>query len=489
MSTLSPYAIAADLLDPPESPWLYDPKRWIVECIDWPDGQSLTEYQAEECDALVQHGRVAVRGPHGLGKTATAALLVHWFATTRDQAGMDWKIITTASAWRQLTHYLWPEIHKWAKRIRWDVLERRPYRTTELLSLNLKLRHGEAFAAASSDHQKIEGAHADSLLYIYDEAKAIPTPTFDATEGAFSGAGSDTSTEAFAVAQSTPGAPAGRFYDICSRKAGYEDWHPIHVTRDRVVAAGRMSSEWADQRRRQWGAESSLYRNRVEGEFASQDEDAVIPLAWVEAANDRWRDLEESGEWPPLTCVGVDVARSGADRTVFAARHGWAIKPLDRKPRQPITRTAEQARVAMAGTYAMVDSVGLGAGVVDQLIQQGCKAYGFNAGARTDLTDEAGELGFANVRSAAWWMLRVLLEPERGEPIALPPDDGLTGDLCAPRWEVRAGGKIFVEPKDKIRERIGRSTDDGDAVVQAFWPPSEVADEVVWDAHETISDY
>jgi hypothetical protein len=32
-----------------------------------------------------------------------------------------------------------------------------------------------------------------------------------------------------------------------------------------------------------------------------------------------------------------------------------------------------------------------------------------------------------------------------------------------------SGGRIQVEAKDDIRKRIGRSTDDGDAVVQAFW--------------------
>jgi len=34
---------------------------------------------------------------------------------------------------------------------------------------------------------------------------------------------------------------------------------------------------------------------------------------------------------------------------------------------------------------------------------------------------------------------------------------------------VMSGGRIKVESKDEIRKRIGRSTDDGDAVIQAFW--------------------
>jgi hypothetical protein len=61
--------------------------------------------------ALVKHHRVAARGPHGLGKTTLASWVVIWFALTRD--GDDWKVITTASAWRQLEKFLWPEIHKW----------------------------------------------------------------------------------------------------------------------------------------------------------------------------------------------------------------------------------------------------------------------------------------------------------------------------------------------------------------------------------------
>jgi hypothetical protein len=32
-----------------------------------------------------------------------------------------------------------------------------------------------------------------------------------------------------------------------------------------------------------------------------------------------------------------------------------------------------------------------------------------------------------------------------------------------------SGGRVQVESKEDIRKRIGRSTDDGDAVVMAFW--------------------
>ena len=88
----------------------------------------------------------------------------------------------------------------------------------------------------------------------------------------------------------------------------------------------------------------------------------------------------------------------------------------------------------------------------------------FNASEKTSKRDRSGELGFTNKRSAAWWGMRELLEDGL---IALPPDDNLTGDLTAPKWRVMSGGRIQVESKDDIKKRLGRSPDDGDAVVMA----------------------
>ena len=143
------------------------------------------------------------RSLHGAGKTTAVALAVLWFATTRDAAGVSWKCLTTAGAWRQLEQFLWPEIHTWARRIRWDADGPRPvHARRSFCSSNSISTFGSAFAVASDDPANIEGAHADSILYVFDEAKAIADATFDAAEGAFSGPG-----EALGLACSTPGEP------------------------------------------------------------------------------------------------------------------------------------------------------------------------------------------------------------------------------------------------------------------------------------------
>jgi hypothetical protein len=194
--------------------WMNCPSCWADDCLD----VRLVGYQREVLDSIPVKKRVALRGPHGLGKSFIGATLVNWFATTRDLAGRDWKIITTASAWRHLEVYLWPEIHKWANRIDFETLGRAPFSPrTELLDLRLKLNHGAATAVASNQPERIEGAHAEELLYLLDEAKIIPPATWDSVEGAFSNAGPDTTDNAYALAMSTPGPPAGRFYDIHRR--------------------------------------------------------------------------------------------------------------------------------------------------------------------------------------------------------------------------------------------------------------------------------
>lgn len=452
--------------------WRTDPVGWVDDCVIFPAGQGLAPYQREPLAQLPARRRVSVRGPHGLGKSTTAALAVLWFGTTRE--GTDWKAVTTASVWRQLERYLWPEIHKWAGRLRWDRLGRPPFSRDELLTMALKLNGGSAFAVASDQPALIEGAHAASLLYVFDEAKAIPSATFDAAEGALMAG------DTYALMISTPGPPAGRFYEVQSRKPGYEDWWVRHVTLAETTAAYQasgglygMDPQAAEQRKRQWGADSPIYKNRVLGEFADDTAGGVIPLAWIEAAQERWRawfDRTGGVVDAPLTTIGCDISDGGDDLTVLAPTLGDVVLEC-RVPPAGDTMQTTGAIVAVStakGGRPIVDGIGIGAGVVARLRELKIGVDAFIASAGTEFLDRSGELGFVNLRAAAWWSLRERLDPAFGATIALPPDDLLTGDLVTPRWRILSGGKVILESKDDIKKRIGRSTDRGDAVVMAL---------------------
>jgi hypothetical protein len=457
----------AELLDPAPNPFWDDPDAWAHANV--PAWQS-TSYQADIMHHLAHDRRACVRGPHGLGKSGLAAICTHWFADTRDKAGIDWKVVTTASVWRQLRNYLWPEIHKWGKKI-----ITREYSTRyELLSMELKLKTGSAFPAASDDPANIEGAHASQILYVIDEGKNVIPGTWDAIEGAMS------TGDCYALAISTPGPPQGRFYEIQTKRPGTEDWWVRHVTLKEAIDAGRISEAWAEQRKKQWGEYSEVYQNRVLGEFSTEDTEGVIPLSWVEQANDRWEDLNESGRMgtEPLTCVSSDIAsEDGKDSTIIVLRKNMVVSEIRNLPRGDTMEATGWVKSILDATpkgagigrpYAVIDVIGVGAGVVDRLREQHIQVDSFNASSKSHRKDRSGELGFLNRRAEAWWRMRELLDPAYGPTIALPPDDLLIGDLTAPRWENTSSGVIKIESKDDIKKRLGRSPDVGDAVVMAF---------------------
>jgi len=64
-------------------------------------------------------------------------------------------------------------------------------------------------------------------------------------------------------------------------------------------------------------------------------------------------------------------------------------------------------------------------------------------------------------------MMREALDPETGSNIALPPDPELLADLSAPKYEPTIRG-VKIESKEDVQERLGRSTDKGDACVMAL---------------------
>jgi hypothetical protein len=441
-----------------------NPAGFVLDCFTWPAGAGPSPYQLEFLSSLTTHKRIAAYGPHGLGKSAMLSWLTWWFSLTRD--GTDWKIPTTASAWRQLEEYLWPEVHKWAGRLRWDVIGRPAVREKrELLDLSLKLDTGHAFAVASDKPELIEGAHADHILYIFDEAKVIPDETWDSAEGAFS------TGDARAVAVSTPGDAVGRFYEIATKKGGYADWHVRPVTVDECIDAGRISRDWVEARRAQWKDSNPIFINRVLGRFVlSNNEAGIIPAAWVLAAQERWKQQTAAGLIPPVTGYGVDVARFGDDSSVIAPRHGTYIAELVKFERIDTMRLAAEvaARLNKTRGWARIDVVGVGAGVYDRLKGLGYNVVAHNGAEGTDEADSSGLLEFVNMRAWAWWNAREMLSPDSGARVALPPDEELLVELTAPAMIQTNTGRVGVELKEKVKSRIGRSPDKADAVVMAL---------------------
>jgi hypothetical protein len=207
------------------------------------------------------------------------------------------------------------------------------------------------------------------------------------------------------------------------------------------------------------------------GDFTAGIEDdpwQVIPTAWVEAAQARWKRPDKL---PPMDSLGVDVARGGRDSTIIARRHGmWFDEPLvypgDATPDGP--KVAGLVMAAMRDQAPIhIDVIGVGSSPYDFLSQAGLQVVGVNVAEASGGTDKSGRLRFKNLRSELWWRMREALDPTNNTGIALPPDPRLLADLCAPTWEL-AGSTIAVASRERIVEKLGRSPDFGSAYVLAL---------------------
>ena len=457
----------------------HDPVTFAKECFIWPEGMTLADYQADILQKIVIEGRegrrVSVRSPRGAGKTTTAALAILWYALTRD--GDDWKVITTAGSWDQLNNYLWPEVHKWSRKLRWERVGRSgPFDSKfELMKNQLKLTTGLAVAAAPDKPELIEGAHADHLMFVFDEAKAIPIPLWDAMEGALSGTG-----EVFGLTISSPGEPTGRFYQIQSQQYGFDrDWYVRPIRLEETLAANRVSAQWAENKKAQYGPEGATYKQQVLGEFSTIDESSIFRLEWIEQAQDRWRAWRRTvPEVLPkemfLTAIGIDVARAGPDRNAYALRKDSVLLEVitDQEPNtMTMVGTVKRLLHAHKGV-GIVDVVAVGGGPFDRMRELELDVVPFNASSKCQIRDRSGELGFKNLRAAAWWHLRDLLNPVFGSDICLPPDEELKEELMAVhRKNIDSSAEIAVESKAEITKRLGRSPDKADAVMMAFSLP------------------
>lgn len=202
----------------------------------------------------------------------------------------------------------------------------------------------------------------------------------------------------------------------------------------------------------------------------------TCPTAWVDAAMARWKPRSPRGE---MLAVGVDVARGGKDNTVIPTRHKtegtnyWFDELKDGVNVFPGTETPNGPKVVglVVGVLRdhapiMLDVIGVGASPYDTLNGMNFQIMGVNVSEKSLATDKSGRLRFLNLRSQLWWQFRELLDPANDTGIALPPNDQLRKELCAPKWTV-SGMCVQVESREDIIKRIGKSPDMASAVILA----------------------
>jgi hypothetical protein len=203
------------------------------------------------------------------------------------------------------------------------------------------------------------------------------------------------------------------------------------------------------------------------------DEWQVIPTAWIDAAQQRWTDKPPQGY--AMTAMAVDVAPGGGDKRVIACRYGGWYPPLD--VAREVDKTGRLTAAAVVthrrdNCPVVVDlGGGWGGDASIALKDNGIVVVTYMGVGPSTATTRDGQLRFVNKRAETIWKFREALDPtqEGGSAIALPPDPELKSDLASFRFMLKPNG-IQIEDKEKIKERIGRSPDRGEAVVMCLAP-------------------
>jgi len=219
--------------------------------------------------------------------------------------------------------------------------------------------------------------------------------------------------------------------------------------------------------------------------------------------------------------IGVDVARSErhtSDETVITLREGARVEFYNKAKGHDLMKTTGEiwkccaerilpkwkeagieiiAKKAILKITIKVDADGLGSGVVDRLKEQRSEKQALytkwvlknvSKKARESLAEAsfkvyikileihgAGKpknpIKFKNVRTEIHWGLRELLDI-----ISLPNDRELLTQLMSIKYDRNSAGQLFIIPKDKIKEKLGRSPDQAESVIYALADIKPVSD-------------
>lgn len=212
----------------------------------------------------------------------------------------------------------------------------------------------------------------------------------------------------------------------------------------------------------------------LHGDFLAGSEDhewQVIPTPWVKAAMDNWLG-EPKGVMRSIAC---DPAQGGPDRTAIACLYdGNNFGSIQTRPGIETPDGPSVAALILKyrrdGAAIGIDMTGAWGGSARDMLRRDnqIEAIPIVFSMQGDGLDPITRYGYANLRAKMYWEFKRALDPDNGEGVTLPPDKQLMAELTAVIYRERSG-KIQLEDKDKIRERIGVSTDKADAVVMAWY--------------------
>lgn len=354
--------------------------------------------------------------------------------------------------------YLAPFL-KQAKMIAWDYLKRYsaplPGVSANEAELCLRLPNGARIWVCGADNpDALRGTYADGV--VLDEYAQIKPDVFTEIIRPML-----LSREGWAVFMGTPKGQ-NAFFELFNRaqKAAQQEPSVWWVGVFRADESGVIAPGELERLRRE--TPENIFRQEYLCDFTASAENILIPIDAVSAACARTYAPTELRFAPKI--IGVDPARFGDDRSVICLRQGlkaWEPLVFRRIDNMALAERVARQIDAFRPDAVFVDA-GCGGGVIDRLRQLGfCVTEVPFGGAPA----RPGQ--YANKRAEMWGDMAAWIKAGG----ALPECPELKADLCQVCYDFDAAGRMRLEPKEKIKERCGKSPDLADALALTFAAP------------------
>ena len=452
----SPFQVAADLLDPGGqlSPWDFAEQKL---------GEALWSKQRDVARSVMVNRRTAVMSCHQAGKSYAASRLTAWWLWSHAPGTAF--VVSTAPTFEQVRAVLWREIGRAHRKgnLLGRVNQTEWWIGDEMVAFGRK--------PGDTDPSAFQGIHAEYVLVILDEACGIDRELWLA---ALSLAANDKSR---ILAIGNPDDPGSHFAQVCKPGSG---WNVIQIsyadtpnfTGERVpleLSPLLIGPTYVEEMRHDVGEGSGPWKAKVLGEFPEDADDGVVSLSALRRC--MRPDQEHAPEDLLPVELGWDVG-TGGDRSVVRERLGvkagrtWYTKGADLMPQcGEVVRILEET----GATAIKIDSIGIGHGAADrmeELRREGAhqaRVIRVNVGEAPTKPHR-----FPKLRDQIWWEVgRMMCQDGAWDLSGI--DDATVAQLTAPKYALDSSGRIKVEPKADTRARLGRSPDDADALLLAFY--------------------
>ena len=485
--------------------WKEDPNLYAVDRFgpSLDGSRALTPEQCEFMLAVVfgEKTKVAVKAAGKVGKSRGAGVLAYWVAECHGYA----RVNALSATGDNLEEVLWRELGDL-----WDLSQKaeyplsipRPPKDPKAGFDFLGCRIVGFFAAKV---EAIGGIGGAKQLFIVDEASS---EKFDLL---YDGIRHNTmSGKSRMLILGNPTRPVGVFHSLWRNSPEKASWERFTLSaatlsKDEKTASakynypgtGLSDQDAVNELIRDYGVKSDFVKVRILGEFAETGENAVVSMAWIDAATRRYShlldahkalDLEKAKKHlsEPLH-LGVDVAWKGNDNSVIYPRRGLLVlEPTiihGRNPSEVAIAVLQVAdRLAEPGEVVRVkvDTVGVGGGTWSDLDtaarerrnrKAACKHSGkpcdvvliepvcVNVGERPTSKPTNNSPGYVRLRDQLWFAGAYFLR----DGGILTPCPRLEEELLMPTFSYDSALKILVESKDEVKKRLKRSPDLADA--------------------------